>query len=39
VFLAMPLPNLPHSIWLKFTTVMQNAVSGRAPRGVARHGT
>jgi hypothetical protein len=30
---------LPQSIWLKFKAFMQNAASGRAPRGVARHGT
>jgi hypothetical protein len=39
VFLALPLPNSPNSIWLKFTAVVQNAAPGRAPRGVARHGT
>ncbi len=36
LFLALPLPN---SIWHKFTAVVQNAAPGRAPRGVARHGT
>jgi hypothetical protein len=38
-FLALPLPNSPNSIWLKFTAVVENAAPGRAPRGVARHGT
>ncbi len=35
----MPLPNSPNSIWRKFKAVVENAVPGRAPRGVARHGT
>jgi hypothetical protein len=39
VFLALPLPNSPNSIWLKFTAVVENAAPDRAPRGVARHGT
>ncbi len=39
VFLALPLPNSPNSIWRKFKAVVQNAAPGRAPRGVARHGT
>jgi hypothetical protein len=38
VFLALPLPNLPNSIWRKFTAVVENVSSDRAPRGVARHG-
>ncbi len=39
VFLALPLPKSPNSIWLKFMAVVGNAVPGRTPRGVARHGT
>jgi hypothetical protein len=39
VFLVLPLPNSPILIWPKFKAVMQNAAPGRAPRGVARHGT
>jgi hypothetical protein len=39
VFLALPLPKSPNSIWLKFTAVVGNAAPGRTPRGVARHGT
>ncbi len=39
MFLALPLPNSPNSIWLKFTAVVQNAAPGRARRGTARHVT
>ena len=39
VFLALPLPKSPNSIWLKFTAVVGNAAPGRTPRGVSRHGT
>jgi hypothetical protein len=28
----------PNSIWRKFTAVVENVASDRAPRGVARHG-
>jgi hypothetical protein len=38
VFLSLPLPNSPNSIWRKFTAVVENVASDRAPRGVARHG-
>jgi hypothetical protein len=38
VFLALPLPNLPNSIWRKFTAVVEKVSSDLAPRGVARHG-